>query len=66
MTDTVPAIVMYVSFNVTVEPKLICWSRIWIHKADRTFEAPEALGQAFQKTKSKAMNPIMHKTAPKA
>ena len=66
MTNTVPAIVTCVSSKVTVEPRLICWLKIWIHKVDRTFEEPEALGQAFQKTTSKAMNPIMHKTTPKA
>lgn len=52
--------------KVTVEPRMICWLKILIHKADRTFGEPEALGQAFQKTTSKAMNPIMHKTTPKA
>jgi len=66
MTNAVPAIVTCVSSKVTVELRLICWLRIWIHRADRTFEEPEALGQAFQKTTSNAMNPTMHKTAPKA
>jgi len=58
--------VRYVSFKVTAEPRLICWLKIWIQRVDRTFWVLEALGQAFQKTVSKAMNPIMHKIAPKA
>jgi hypothetical protein len=66
MTKAVPMTVRYVSFKVTDEPRLICWLKIWIHRADRTFWGLEALDQAFQKTASKAMNPIMHKTAPKA
>jgi hypothetical protein len=66
MTNPVPATVTYVSFKVTVEPRLICWLKIWTHSADKKFEEPEALGQALQKTIIKERNPIMHKTAPKA
>jgi hypothetical protein len=57
---------MEVSFKVAVDPRLICWLEICVHKADRAFEEPEALGQAFEKTTSKAMNPIMHRAAPRA
>jgi hypothetical protein len=66
MIKAVPAIVICVSPKVMVEPRLICWFKIWVHKADRTSVEPETPGQAFQKTTSKAMNPITHKTAPKA
>jgi len=66
MTKAVPITVKYVSLKFTDEPRLICWLKIWIHRANRTFWEFEALGQAFQKTTSKVTNPIMHKTAPKA